>query len=267
MHPKDIRTEPALEPSTGSRFAGKVAFITGAAQGIGETYARHLAAQGARIAIVDVNGPGAEEVAASLAEQDTQAIGIACDITEEAQIEAAVAQTVSTLGGVDILINNAAKHLMEYNAPCAELPLDKWRLMLDVNVLGIVACSKACRASMRERGGGAIVNMSSIAGFDSTSPYGVSKLAVRGLTVALAKEFADDGIRVNGIAPGLVDSPAAMSDVPRAMIDQFIDEFQLVKRPGRMTDLVNALFFLCGEESSFVTGETLLISGGYPARI
>ncbi len=251
----------------GSRFADKVAFITGAAQGIGETYARRLAAEGAHIAIADVNETGAKQVADSIAETGARAIGLACDITDESQIEAAVAETSSQLGGVDILINNAAKHLMEYNAPCAELPLEKWRLMMDVNVVGIVACSKACRPSMRERGGGAIVNMSSIAGFASTSPYGVSKLAVRGLTVALAKEFADDGIRVNGIAPGIVDSPAAMSDVPREMIDQYVDQYQLIKRPGRMKDLVNALFFLCGEESSFVTGETLLVSGGYPARV
>lgn len=255
------------ESENGSRFADKVALITGGAQGIGETYARRLAAEGARIAIADVNEPGAKEVAASIAETGARAIGVSCDITDEAQIEAAVAETTAQLGGVDILINNAAKHLMEYNAPCAELPLEKWRLMMDVNVVGIVGCSKACRPSMRERGGGAIVNMSSIAGFASTSPYGVSKLAVRGLTVALAKEFAPDGIRVNGIAPGIVDSPAAMSDVPRDMIDQYVEQFQLIKRPGRMTDLVNALFFLCGEESSFVTGETLLVSGGYPSRV
>jgi 3-oxoacyl-[acyl-carrier protein] reductase len=255
------------EAETGSRFAGKVAFITGAAQGIGETYARMLAAEGASIAIADVNETGAKEIAASIAETGARAIGLACDITDEDQIDSAVADTTSELGGIDILINNAAKHLMEYNAPCAELPLEKWRLMMDVNVVGIVACSKACRPSMRERGGGAIINMSSIAGFASTSPYGVSKLAVRGLTVALAKEFAPDGIRVNGIAPGIVDSPAAMADVPREMIDQFVEQHQLIKRPGRMTDLVNALFFLCGEESSFITGETLLVSGGYPSRV
>jgi 3-oxoacyl-[acyl-carrier protein] reductase len=253
--------------ASGERFRGKIAFITGGAQGIGEEYARNLAGEGASIAIADMNEPLSKEVAASIAETGAQAIGIGCDVSDEAQVEAAVSEAVSTLGGIDILINNAAKHLMEYNAPCAELPLEKWRLMMDLNVVAIVGCSKACRPVMRERGGGAIVNMSSIAGFASTSPYGVSKLAVRGLTVALAQEFADDGIRVNGIAPGLVDSPAAMADVPREIIDQFVQEFQLIKRPGRMTDLVNALFFLCSEESSFVTGETLLVSGGYPSRV
>ena len=93
------------------------------------------------------------------------------------------------------------------------------------------------------------------------------KLAVRKLTVALAKEFGPDGIRVNGIAPGIVDSPAAMADVPREMIDQYVEQHQVIKRPGRMTELVNAVFFLCGEESSFITGETLLVSEGYPSRV
>jgi len=143
----------------------------------------------------------------------------------------------------------------------------KWRRMLDVNVTGIVNCSAAARASMRERSGGVILNIASIAGFVATSSYGVSKLAVRGLTVALANELAADGIRVCCIAPGIVDSDAAMSDVPRAIIDEFIQQRQLIKRQGRVEDLVKAMLYLCSDDASFVTGETLIVGGGFPLRV
>jgi len=178
-----------------------------------------------------------------------------------------VARALEQFGGVDILINNAAKHLMEYAGKPTELPRAKWRLMMDVNVIGIVNCSAACRPSMRERGGGVIINQSSIAGFDPTTPYGISKLAVRGLVVALAREFAADGIRVYGIAPGPMDSPAAMADLPPALLETFINRYQLIKRQGRMADLVGAVLFFCSPEASFITGETLMIGGGYPLRV
>jgi len=249
------------------RFEGKVAFITGGGRGIGETYARALAAEGAAVVLGEIDLPAAEGVAASIADGGGRALAVACDVADERSVEAAVARSIAQFGGVDILINNAAKHLSEYNCKPTELPRDKWRLMLDVNVIGIVNCSAACRPSMRARGGGSIINQVSIAGFDPTTPYGVSKLAVRGLIVALAKEFGPDNIRVYGIAPGLVDSPSAMADLPPALIEQFATHHQLFKRPGRMMDLVGAMLFFCSQESSFITGETLVISGGYPLRI
>jgi NAD(P)-dependent dehydrogenase (short-subunit alcohol dehydrogenase family) len=139
--------------------------------------------------------------------------------------------------------------------------------MLDINVVGIVACSAACRDSMRDRGGGVIVNQSSISGLTATNSYGVSKLAVRGLTNALAFELASDGIRVYCIAPGIVDSPSAMANVPRERIEANINRRQLIKRQGRMQDLVGALLFFCSEDASFITGEMLVIGGGYPLRL
>jgi NAD(P)-dependent dehydrogenase (short-subunit alcohol dehydrogenase family) len=108
--------------------------------------------------------------------------------------------------------------------------------------------------------------MSSIASFNLTSPYGVSKLAVRGLTVALAHELAADGIRVCGIAPGLVDSPSAVADVAPESARKLIEEMQLIKRPGQMADLIGALFYFCSTAASFVTGETLIVGGGFPLR-
>ena len=249
------------------RFKGKVAFITGAGRGIGETYARALVAEGAAVVLAELDLPAAQGVAASITDRGGQALAVACDVADENSVNAAVAAAVGHFGGVDILINNAAKHLMEYAGKPTELPRAKWRLMLDVNVIGIVNCSAACRGSMRSRGGGVIINQSSIAGFDPTTPYGISKLAVRGLVVALAKEFGPDGIRVFGIAPGPVDSPRAMEDLPQSLLDQFINRNQLIKRQGRMGDLVGAMLFFCSPESSFITGETIVIGGGYPLRI
>jgi 3-oxoacyl-[acyl-carrier protein] reductase len=249
------------------RFEGKVAFITGGGRGIGETYARALVAEGAAVVLAEIDVPAAQDVAASIVGAGGRALALACDVTDQESVETAVARAVDHFGGVDILINNAAKHLTEYAGKPTELPRAKWRLMLDVNVIGIVNCSAACRPSMRSRGGGVIVNQSSIAGFDPTTPYGISKLAVRGLVVALAKEFGPDGIRVFGIAPGPVDSPSAMADLPQSLLDEFINRHQLVKRQGRMADLVGAVLFFCSPESSFITGETLVIGGGYPLRI
>ena len=120
---------------------------------------------------------------------------------------------------------------------------------------------------MRARGGGVIINQASISGLTATNSYGVSKLAVRGITVALAHELAADKTRVYCIAPGIVDSPSAMATVPQASIDANINKRQLVKRQGKMTDLVGALLFFCSEEASFITGEMLVIGGGYPTRI
>jgi 3-oxoacyl-[acyl-carrier protein] reductase len=249
------------------RFKDKVAFITGGGRGIGETYARALAAEGAAVVLAEIDLPAAQGAAAGIEDRGGRALALECDVADEASVDAAVARTTAHFGGIDILINNAAKHLMEYGVKPTELPRAKWRLMLDVNVIGIVNCAAACRGSMRERGGGVIINQSSIAGFDPGSAYGISKLAVRGLVVGLARELAPDGIRVYGIAPGPVDSPLAMADLPKELLDTFINRHQLIKRQGRMQDLVGAVLFFCSSEASFITGETLMIGGGYPLRV
>ena len=246
------------------RFENRTAFVTGGAIGFGRAFARALVAEGAAVAIVDIDVDMAERTAAELVSAGGQAIAVRCDVADEDQVDTAVAATVERFGGVDILINNAGLHLMRYNQPFGVLSRNDIRSLFNVNVIGVVNGTLACRDSMRERGGGVVLNISSMAGYMSATPYAVSKLAVRGLTVALATELAPDGIRVNAIAPGLMNTENALAELPRRLIDEFVHERQLVHRLGTMDDVVSAMLYLCSDEGSFITGETLKVSGGYP---
>jgi len=240
------------------------AFITGGAIGFGRAFARALTGEGASVAVVDIDTETAERTAAELTSQGARAIAVSCDVADEHQVDSAVAVTIERFGGIDILINNAGLHLTKYNQPFGVLSRADVRSLFDVNVIGVINCTLACRDSMRDRGGGVVLNISSMAGFMNISPYGVSKLAVRGLTVAFASELAPDRIRVNGIAPGLMNTENALAELPHSLVDDIVRERQLVHRLGTMEDVVSAMLYLCSDEASFITGETLKVSGGYP---
>ena len=249
------------------RFDGKVVFITGGAIGFGRAFARAFVAEGAAAVIADIDDRQAAETAAELRAEGATAMAVHCDVAKEGEVEDAVGKVIAELGGIDVLLNNAGLHLMKYNQPFSVLERADLRALFDVNVIGIVNCTLACRDSMRERGGGAVVNISSIASHLSISPYGVSKLAVRGLTIALATELADHRIRVNAIAPGLMATENAMADLPEDLVDDFVNNRQLVHRLGTMDDIVATTLFLCSAEAGFITGETIRVSGGYPLAI
>jgi NAD(P)-dependent dehydrogenase (short-subunit alcohol dehydrogenase family) len=223
------------------RFQGKTAFITGGAVGLGRAFARALTGEGAAVAIADIYTEGAERMAAELTSHGAQAIAMGCDVADEHQVDAAVAAAIKNFGGIDILINNAGRHLMKCNQPFGALSRADVRGLFDVNVMGVINCTLACRDSMRKRGGGVVLNISSAAGFLSGTPYGVSKLAVRGLTIAFASELSADLIRVNGIAPGLTNTGSALADLPRSRVDDFVQELQLVRRIGTTDDVVAAM--------------------------
>jgi 3-oxoacyl-[acyl-carrier protein] reductase len=249
------------------RFEGKVAFITGGGVGFGRAFARALAAEGASIVVADIDGDAGTALARDLEDAGTPALAVVCDVADEHQVQAGIDTTVERFGGVDILINNAGKHLTKYNQPFSVLERDELRALFDVNVIGVVNCSVAARPSMAARGGGVILNISSMAAYLNVSPYSVSKLAVRGLTIAFATEFAGDAIRVNGIAPGLMATENAMDDLPSALVDEFVNGRQLIHRLGVMEDIVQAMLYLCSDESSFMTGETLKVTGGFPLHL
>jgi NAD(P)-dependent dehydrogenase (short-subunit alcohol dehydrogenase family) len=243
------------------RYENKTVMITGGAQGIGEAAARAFAAEGAAIVIADLDGVRAEALAAQIG----KAIACVCNVADRASMDACVAAAEAAFGGVDILINCAALHNFTYGQPTLKLDIDKWRNLLEVNVIGIVNSVAAAHPSMQKRGGGVVINLASINAYVNLSAYGVSKLAVRGLTAAMAGELAPDNIRVVGIAPGMVDSESVMEELPQHHRDMLINQLQLIKRQGRREDVVNAFLFFCSDQASFITGETLIVGGGYPA--
>ena len=249
------------------RFKDRVAFITGGAMGFGRAFGRALAAEGASVVIADIDPDAGAVEAEHLASEGHRALAVRCDVAAEEDVEAAVAAATEAFGGIDILINNAGRHLLKYNQPFSALPRDEVRTLFDVNVMGPINCTLACRPAMQARGGGVIVNVSSISGHLVTSPYGVSKLAVRGLTTAFASELAPDGIRVNAVSPGLTLTEAGLADFPESMIEDFVHNRQLVHRAGTMADTVSLVLFLCSDDASFITGETVKVSGGYPLGV
>jgi 3-oxoacyl-[acyl-carrier protein] reductase len=249
------------------RFTNKVALVTGGAVGLGNAIALAMAEEGAAVAIADIDGDAARRAADELTARDLVGVAVECDVTDENLVNRAIAEVVTRLGGIDILVNNAAKHLSKYNQAFTVLERDEVRALFDVNVIGVINCTVGCRPSMTSRAGGAILNIASVAGHSVTSPYGVSKLAVRGLTTAFAKELAPDGIRVNAVSPGLVATESALADLAPALLQDYVDNRQLIHRQGLVADVVAAALFLCSDDAAFITAETLKVSAGYPLEL
>ena len=243
------------------RFERKSVIVTGAGNGIGFAYAQAFASEGASVTIVDIDAAAAE-AAAKLVDRS---LAVGADVADEASVAAMVAAAVDRFGGVDVLVNNAGLHMGQYNLT-STLPLSDWRRLFDVNLFGCVLCARYCRQPMIARGGGVILNQSSNSSYLGVGAYSISKLALNGLTVSLAQEFAADNIRVVGIAPGMVGSDAVLSRL-EDVHKQAVLGGQLVKRWGRLQDLVGMVLLLCSEEASFVTGQTVTVDGGFVKRI
>jgi NAD(P)-dependent dehydrogenase (short-subunit alcohol dehydrogenase family) len=242
------------------RLEGKVAVVTGGAQGIGRAIADGLAAEGARIVVADLQG--AEAAAASY----EGGVGLAVDVADEAAVERLVAETVDRCGGVDILVNNAGLYASLAMRPFDEIPLAEWRQVMDVNVASMFLTCRAAVPVMREAGGGAIVNISSgtpFRGVPFLLHYVTSKGAIVAFTRALAKELGKDGIRVNCVAPGFTMSdgvkehPEVIEKLQEASVAA-----RTIQRDQEPADVVGAVVYLAGPEASFVTGQTIVIDGG-----
>ena len=208
------------------RLDGKTAIVTGAGgrgNSIGRAYALGLSAAGASVIVADLNGPGATTVAEEITAAGRRAVAVAVDITRADEVAAMVEAGVSAFGGVDILVNNAALMLEVGSPQAADVPLDQWNRLLDVNVTGALMCIQAVVPHMRKRGGGHIVNQVSGGACPAVSIYGVSKLALIGLTTTLAKQLGGQGINVNAIAPGnAMSEPGAKLVPPGSPFAQFL---------------------------------------------
>ena len=250
----------------GEIHQGKVAVITGGGRGFGKAFATALAARGAHVVLADIDAAAAEAAAAEIVGQGGSAFGAACDVADEAGVAAMIGEVAAEHGGIDILVNNAGLHSATYNKPSADIGIAGLRRLFDVNVMGVYICSLAARTVMSGRDGAAVVNISSSAAYANRAAYGVSKLAVRGVTAQLAREFAADGIRVNAIAPGLIFTDTIRAELARDEVSRVMGQ-QILPREGEEQDVVDALLFLVSPAASFVTGETLRISGGFALSV
>jgi 3-oxoacyl-[acyl-carrier protein] reductase len=243
--------------------AGKTAIVTGAATGIGRATAQLLAERGAKVVVAGLQPDKLEETAQSIAQAGGEAIAVHADVSEQQPIEDLAKRAQETFGPTDILVNNAAIYPLGH---WHEMTPEQWDEVFRINVRGYYLLARAVRPQMLARGGGAIVNVSSVTfwtGMGLLSTYIASKGAVIGFTRALAREAGPEGIRVNAVAPGAFPTAASAIHADQEKLWREVIEAQAIKRRGEVEDVANAIAFLAGDDSSFVTGQTLLVDGGW----
>lgn len=241
-------------------LAGKVAIVTGSGRGIGFAVARALHVAGANIVVNDIDSDRASHAVQQLGDR---AIAVSADVSSESDVNAIIAAANERFGGVDILINNAG---MDHAVPISDISEAEWDRFMAVNLKSVFLCSKAVLPLMRERGGGRIVNLSSIVArqgaMNGGIHYATTKAGILGFTRTLARQVAADKITVNAVAPGVIDTDLIRENIVPAVREQLISSIPL-NRLGDPTDVGRAIRFLVSEEASYITGATLDINGGF----
>jgi 3-oxoacyl-[acyl-carrier protein] reductase len=251
-------------PTHHPTLSGSTAVVTGAASGLGRAAAVALAAGGAGVIVAGLEPEGLQDTAAAIRDQGGSAVPVKIDISNAQEVRHLAEMTASEFGGADILLNNSAIYP---SGPWFEVTESEWDQVFAVNVKGYWLCARAFYSQMLERGGGSIINMSSVTfflGSDGFIHYVSSKGAVVGFTRALAREVGQHNIRVNAIAPGAF--PTRAERLPGRDLDKFNREVlanQALKRRGQPEDVAGAVVFFAGRASSFITGQTLLVDGGW----
>lgn len=243
--------------------APKVALVTGAARGIGLAAAKRFLAEGWRVALLDIEGELQARALAALDRPD-DTLALTCDVSDAGAVAAAIAAIVNRFGRLDALVNNAGVAVF---APVLETSDEDWSRIMAVNLTGPFLCTKAAAPVMREHGGGAIVNITSISAVRAStlrSAYGTSKAGLAHLTKQLAVELASLGIRVNAVAPGPVETAMAKAVHTAEIRADYHDAIPL-NRYGLEEELAEAIFFLCSERASYITGQILAVDGGFDA--
>lgn len=249
------------------RLNGKVAIVTGGATGIGRASALRFAAEGAKVVVTDINGPGAREVAEEIVRKGGEALAQHHDVTSEGHWATVVAAALAEYGGIDVLFNNAGLFVLK---PLAQTTLDEWNRVMAVNVTGVFLGMKHVIPLMAGAGRGSVINASSVAGLvgaRGSTLYGASKGAVRLMTKDAAIEYAASGVRVNSIHPGLIDT--AMADYAAGTAGRSKAELGHGMAPmgrlGTADEVGNLVLFLASDESSYMTGAELVLDGGMTA--
>ena len=239
----------------------RVALVTGAARGIGLATVKRFLADGWCVALLDIDADNLKRTFAALGKPDTT-IALECDVAMPDQVAAAVASVAKRFGRLDALVNNAGIAIFK---PILDVTYEDWSRVLAVNLTGPFLCTQAAAPLMRDSGGGAIVNITSISGLRASTlrtAYGTSKAGLAHLTKQQAAELASLGIRVNAVAPGPVDTAMAKAVHTPEIRADYHDHMPL-NRYGLESELAEAIFFLCGEHSSYITGQVLAVDGGF----
>ena len=245
-------------------FSDKVVFITGGGHGIGRAFALNFAAEGAAVAIAELDSQRAAATVGDIKEQGGKAVALPCDVSDREQVQAAVSQTLAEYGQLDILINNAVSPNL--TGSLEELEDLDWDHNFDVNVKGSFYCFRAVAPYMKERRYGKVVSMASIVGRrgsaePTSAAYSASKAGIIGLTATMARELGPYNINVNAIAPGSINTPRWRDARNEAQIDRTIQGTAL-KRLGEAEDIVGMALMLASDHASFITGQVVTIDGG-----
>jgi len=250
------------------RLIGKSVLITGAASGIGRATALAAAREGSRLLLADINAEGGEEIARKIKAEGGQAAFVRCNVTKQPEIDAMVKSALELYGQLDGAFNNAG--IEGTLAPTADYPEDLFERVIQVNLIGVWKCMRAEIPAMLQQGKGAIVNTASVAGLVGAggfAAYDASKHAVVGLTKSCALDYAKQGIRLNAVCPGVIQTP--MVDRLAGLVPGVIDALITVKPMGRLgtpEEVAETVIWLLSDSASFVTGATLAVDGGYTAQ-
>ncbi|WP_420112457.1 SDR family NAD(P)-dependent oxidoreductase [Pseudactinotalea sp.] len=249
-------------------FIGRTALVTGGSSGMGAATVRAFAQAGAATAIVDRDGDAAQRLAAELTQAGHRARGIGCDVTDEAQVAAAVAATVDAFGGLDMAFNNAGVMLPPVDS--ADESAEAFDTIVAVNLRGVWASMKHELKQMREQGSGAIVNCSSLGGLvggDGRTTYHATKHGVIGQTKSVALQYGPLGVRVNAVCPGTIATPMVEQMTARGELDQEKAAAGVpLRRLGRPEEIAAAVLWLCSDAASYVTGAALPVDAGHTAQ-
>lgn len=252
------------------RLDNKVAIVTGAGgrgNSIGRAYALALAGAGASVIVADINGDGAKAVAVEITAGGGKALAVQVDITDKASVAAMAKSATDAFGGIDILVNNAALMAELGQLAAVDVALDEWNRIMNVNVTGALLCAQAVIPSMRARGGGRIVNQVSGGAFPAISIYGISKLALVGLTTTLARQLGREKIAVNAIAPGNTTSDAGKLLTPDdSPFIKFLEMNVAMRVRGTPDELAGTLLLLCSDAGAWITGQVIHVDGGWVLR-